>query len=167
MIIIKIPDFSYKVKIHIEDEKEIYNKFNMNNTLSDDLVNYIQEQMELCATLQPIEFDVISSKKIDEDKFNTAFEQTIENQIKIINKQKRTNIKKEILMGTIGVLFIGLSIGLSSIMENQVILELISVIGSFSAWEAASSWLVVSRELRNKEKQLTKIDKGKITYKYM
>ena len=164
----KVPDFSYKIKIHIEDESEIYNKFDVTKTtLSDELIDYINKNIELSATLQPLEFEVTSYKKIDEERFYKAFENTMDNLIKLVKKEKHANVRKQIWMGTIGVLFIGASISLSSIIEQQIILELISVIGSFSAWEATSGFLVESKELRNKERQLIKIDRGKVKFEYI
>ena len=153
-----------KISIDVVDEMNLYNKFDRDGlTLSEDVISYIISKAEVNLLKDKIEIELISKEAIDENKFIAAFNNYIEDQSKILKKEDRLNLTKQIWMSIIGVIFIAMSISLS-IKFDDLILEVISTIGSFALWEAANSWLLERKSLKLSKIHLIKLSNSEIRF---
>ena len=152
------------MKVKINDEHELYNSFDQfDETLSEDLVSYINSKEEIASIKEKGVIEIISEKKIDENKFKKAFEKYCDEQLIIINRQQKINRTKQIGMLIVGILFIIFSILLADKI-NIIILEIISTIGSFSIWESANSWLLQSKSIKFNKLKAIKLKNSEIKF---
>lgn len=152
------------MKVKINDEHELYNSFDQfDETLSEDLVSYINSKEEIASIKEKGVIEIISEKKIDENKFKKAFEKYCDEQLIIINRQQKINRTKQIWMLMVGILFIIFSILLADKI-NIIILEIISTIGSFSIWESANSWLLQSKSIKFNKLKAIKLKNSEIKF---
>ena len=152
------------MKVKINNEHELYNSFDQfDETLSEDLVSYINSKEEIASIKEKGVIEIISEKKIDENKFKKAFEKYCDEQLIIINRQQKINRTKQIGMLMVGILFIIFSILLADKI-NIIILEIISTIGSFSIWESANSWLLQSKAIKFNKLKAIKLKNSEIKF---
>ena len=152
------------MKIKIDNENELYNPFDkFEETLSEDLISYINNKTEISSIKEKEDIEVITSKKIDENKFKKSFEKYCNEQLILINRQQKINRTKQIGMLIVGIIFIIFSILLTDKI-NIIILEIISTIGSFSIWESANSWLLQSKAIKFKKLRAIKLKNSKIKF---
>ena len=153
------------MKINISNEDELYNSFDKyGETLSEDLISYINNKSEIALTNVKEDIEIISSKNIDENKFKNSFEKYCNEQLILLNRQQRINRTKQIGMLLMGVVFIIFSILLTDKI-NLIILEIISTIGSFSIWESANSWLLQSKVIKFNKLRVIKLKNSEIKFK--
>ena len=153
------------MKIKIDNENELYNPFDkFEETLSEDLISYINNKAEITSIKQKEDIEIISEKEIDENKFINCFKKYCDEQLILINRQQKINRAKQLGMLVVGIIFIIFSIILAD-KNNIIILEIISTIGSFSIWESANSWLMQSRAIRFKKRKAMKLKNSEIKFK--
>ena len=152
------------MKIKIYDEHELYNSFDQfEETLSEDLISYIHSKEEIASIKEKENIEIVSSKKIDENKFKKSFQKYCDEQLIVINRQQTINRTKQIWMLIIGIVFIIFSIILTD-KVNTIILEIISTIGSFSIWESANSWLLQSKAIKFNKLKALKLKNSEIKF---
>lgn len=152
------------MKVKIDDEHELYNSFDQfDETLSEDLISYINNKEEISSIKEKEIIEIISTKKIDENKFKKAFEKYCDEQLIVINRQQKINRTKQIGMLMVGIVFIIFSILLADKI-NIIILEIISTIGSFSIWESANSWLLQSKAIKFNKLKAIKLKNSEIKF---
>ena len=152
------------MKIKISNEDELYNSFDKyGETLSEDLISYINNKSEIALTNVKEDIEIISSKKIDENKFKNSFEKYCDEQLILLNRQQKVNKTKQIGMLLVGIVFIIFSILLTDKI-NLIILEIISTIGSFSIWESANSWLLQSKVIKFNKLRVMKLKNSEIKF---
>ena len=82
--------WSKYMKIKVDNENMLYNSFDeFGKTLSEDLISYINNKYEISPINEKESIEIISSKKIDEDKFKKSFENYCDEQLILINKQQK------------------------------------------------------------------------------
>ena len=152
------------MKIKIDNENELYNPFDkFEETLSEDLISYINNKEEIISIKEKENIEIISTKKIDEDKFKKSFEKYCDEQLILINRQQKINRTKQIGMLIVGIIFIIFSILLTDKI-SIIILEIISTIGSFSIWESANSWLLQSKAIKFNKLRTMKLKNSEIKF---
>ena len=152
------------MKIKINSENDLYNPFDkFEETLSEDLISYINNKSEVASINQKEDIEIISSEKIDENKFKKSFEKYCNEQLILINRQQMINRTKQLGMLIVGIIFIMFSILLTDKI-NIIILEIISTIGSFSIWESANSWLLQSKAIKLNKLRALKLKNSEIKF---
>ena len=152
------------MKIKVDNEQELYNSFDkFDETLSEDLISYINNKQEIATIKEKEDIEVISAEKIDENKFKKAFYKYCDEQLILINRKQKINRTKQIWLLIIGVLFIIFSILLADKI-SVIILEIISTIGSFSIWESANSWLLQSKTIKFSKLRIIKLKNSEIKF---
>ena len=142
------------MKIKISNEDELYNSFDKyGETLSEDLRSYINNKSEIALTNVKEDIEIISSKKIDENKFKNSFEKYCDEQLILLNRQQKVNKTKQIIFSI-----------LLTDKINLIILEIISTIGSFSIWESANSWLLQSKVIKFNKLRVMKLKNSEIKF---
>ena len=150
------------MKIKIDNEHELYNTFDkFEETLSEDLISYINNKEEISSIKEQENIEIISTKKIDEEKLKKAFKKYCDEQLILINRKQKINSTKQIGMLIVGILFIIFSIVLTN-KVNLIISEIISTIGSFSIWESANSWLLQSKAIKYNKLKIIKLKNSEI-----
>ena len=152
------------MKIKIDNENELYNSFDKyEETLSEDLITYMNNKEEVVPIKERETIELISSQKIDENKFKKAFEKYCNEQLMIIKKKKKINNTKQIWLLVLGIIFIIFSVALADKL-NVIVLEIISTIGSFSIWESANSWLLESKVIKFEMLKVLKLKNSEIKF---
>ena len=152
------------MKIKIDNEDELYNSFDkFEETLSEDLLSFINNKAEVASIKEKEEIEIISTNKIDENKFKKSFEKYCDEQLILVNRQQKINRTKQIGMLLVGIIFIIFSILLADKI-NIIILEIISTIGSFSIWESANSWLLQSKTIKFNKLKIMKLKNSEIKF---
>ena len=152
------------MKIKIESEDELYNSFDkFGETLSEDLISYINNKSEVSPIKQKEDIEIVSSSKIDEERFKKSFEKYCNEQLTLINRQQAINRTKQIGMLFVGIIFIIFSLLLADRI-NILIIEIISTIGSFSIWESANSWLLQSKVIKFNKMRALKLKNSEIKF---
>ena len=155
----------YVIKIKIDKEEELYNKFDKSReTLSDSFISYINDKIELSLKDQKIIFEVECDKDIDEEHLNDTFKKYINNQITLIDRKIKVNVIKECSLFILGFILLLVSIRFREILKDLTI-EMISIISYFALWQAAESSLFENRELKERKIKLLKLLKVKVIEK--
>lgn len=142
----------FEIEIKISDESELYCSLDPKRlTLNDDVIDYIFTRYKEKNEKGRLVIIVISDKPIDMDNLKKTFDKYLNEQSFILKRQKRTNMKKQLWMFGIGVFFIILGLAAGSHI-SLLTSEIISTIGAFSLWEAASIWIVENPYNRVKQK---------------
>lgn len=155
------------MKIKIDNEEQLYNSFDeYEETLSDDLISYINNKLDIVSIKDKEDIEISTLKQIDENKFIQSFKKYCDEQLIIIKRKQKINTTKQICLLIVGVLFIIFSIALTERI-NVIVLEIISTIGSFSIWESANSWLLQSKTLKLEKLRILKLKNSQIKFKVM
>ena len=138
------------IKLRIEEEKELYNHFDPDGTLlSEDVKTYVLSQVTEKPMPDPYTISIVSPAAVDEDRVRLAFNRWIVEEEKTIKEGYKSNILQQIWMFFIGVVFITLSLFLKE-KVSVVWFTVLSTIGAYSMWEAASIWIIHNPRLRRR-----------------
>ena len=138
----------HTVRLRVECEDNLYNAFDPeNDMLSEEVKNYITDQLSDRNIGDQVEIHLLSSEAIDKGRIERAFRRWIIEEEKSIKKEFRKNLFQQLWMFGIGVLFIILSLSLEN-KVGEVWYTVLSTIGAFSMWEAAGIWIIENPKLR-------------------
>ena len=158
-------DNKFKIEIKIKEESDLYNSFDKyNKTLSDDLISYVSQKLELATIRDELEIEIISDEKLDEKFIKNTFEEYCDKQLKINDRKNKINTSKQIWLLVTGLIFISISFILSQISES-LLYTVVSTIGSFAIWESANSWLLDRKIIKFNKFKLMKLKKSNIVCK--
>ena len=155
---------TYEIKIHINDESELYNSFDESkSTLNESLLSYLQDRYT------EKEFGkravlVFSGAEINENHLRAALRRHVEAELDQINRKKKFNFLKQLRLFLIGLVFIAAGIIFGSYL-NSIPLEILSIIGSFAVWEAANIWIVENPTVRLQKRLNEKLLEAEIVIK--
>ena len=153
---------TFEINLRIHSEDELYNSFDEDHqTISSDIIDYLYSRYQEKELHEKLTVHIISDVPIDIDNLKAAFRFYLDSQRKTLAKERRKNTIKQLWMFGIGVLFIGLGIYASGRLP-ALPGEIISTIGAFSMWEAASIWIVENPKNRVSRRWLDIISKTEI-----
>ncbi|MBQ1375206.1 MAG: hypothetical protein IIZ19_02290 [Clostridia bacterium] len=135
-----------EIKLRIHDENELYSRFDEDRqVLSDDVISYISDRFDERKLGSRIRVKIISDEPLDEENVKSAFMRSADALKSLNKKQRLLNNGKMIRLLIIGVALLAIGIVLT-ISLDQLPLALISAVGTFAVWEAASICLVKNPE---------------------
>ncbi len=135
-----------EIKLRIHDENELYSRFDEDRqVLSDDVISYISDRFDERKLGSRIRVKIISDEPLDEENVKSAFMRSADALKSLNRKQRLLNNGKMIRLLIIGVALLAIGIVLT-ISLDQLPLALISAVGTFAVWEAASICLVKNPE---------------------
>ena len=135
-----------EIKLRIHDENELYSRFDEDRqVLSDDVISYISDRFDERKLGSRIRIKIISDEPLDEENVKSAFMRSADALKSLNKKQRLLNNGKMIRLLIIGVALLAIGI-LLTISLDQLPLALISAVGTFAVWEAASICLVKNPE---------------------
>ena len=147
------------IDLIIETEKDLYCPYNNEQALNEDITNYLIKESRKKGISDNVVVRIISSERLDEASVRTAFDEYIQQSDDYLKTQTKANLIKKQWMVIVGVVFITLSITLQPRL-NSLIFTVLSTIGAFAIWEAASIWIVQNPELRAQARTIGKWKKG-------
>ncbi|MBQ8668128.1 MAG: hypothetical protein IJ661_08080 [Lachnospiraceae bacterium] len=144
----------YEVKIRVEDESELYHSFDPEQQLiNGDVIDYILEKIREKDIHDKLSIHIICQNEVNIENVRNAFAQYIRSNKTALKKEQKRNNIKQLWMFVIGVIAISLSLMLSGHVP-ELLSEIVSTVGAFSLWEAASIWIVENPVIRLKKARL-------------
>lgn len=141
------------IAITIKEEEDLYNKFDP-SIVSEDVVTFIAERFH--EVDQEIILTVISDTPIDTARLKAAFAVYEDNRQKQLKAERKINIFRQIRLFLTGLVIITICLLVRTKIDG-IWPEVLSIIGSFAIWEAASIWLVANPKLRLKKHLLKEL----------
>lgn len=155
---------TYHINIKIHAESDLYNPFDESkSTLNGDVVEYIANSLEKRKIQEKIILSIKSDTPVDSERVRKAFQNLIVEKKNQIKKQRKLNMLKQLRLLIIGVVFIALVIFLNNKLD-PLLVELISIVGSFSVWEAANIWIVENPKIHWENRFLQYLNSTKIEF---
>lgn len=152
-----------EIKLKIHEEADLYNPLDPDQVLlSDDVVSYILRKYEERPDVREKHtIHIFSDTSVDEERVRRNIRRYTEEEGKIMKrKQQRSRIKQMWLFG-IGIAFIAFWLFIASKTEN-ILVEVLSIIGSFAVWEAANIWIVEVPEMKLYRRRLNRLEETEI-----
>ena len=145
------------IKLKIDTEQDLYNPYDADELiLKDDIKSYIVDKIEKSDNSQRIEIQLISNEEISRDNVGRALNEWFKSEENDIKKAYRKNMIQQLWMFIVGFVFIGLSLMIDE-TSNAVLFTVLSTIGAFSMWEAASIFIIQNPKLRRRKFILKKL----------
>jgi hypothetical protein len=153
-----------EIKLRIHDENELYSRFDEDRqVLSDDVISYISDRFDERKLGSRIRVKIISDEPLDEENVKSAFMRSADALKSLNRKQRLLNNGKMIRLLIIGVALLAIGIVLT-ISLDQLPLALISAVGTFAVWEAASICLVKNPENTAARQRIEKLRDSEIEF---
>ena len=149
----------HTIELNVRGEEDLYNPFTGQKMLSDDAKAYILERLKERELHDTVELRVLAAEPVDEERLRQAMSNWFAHEQQAIKKERKSNMIEQIVMFAIGLFFITLSLLLQD-RVGAVWFTVLSTLGAFSTWEAASIWIVRNPKLRRRKVLNEKLAKG-------
>lgn len=131
-------DRMHIINLKINDEKELYNSFDpAGDMLSEDVKKYFHDWMQERTIGESIEILLESDKPVNKERLGCTISKWAKEEQNQIKSEFRKNLLMQLWMFGIGVVFIALSLLLET-KVGVIWFTVLSTVGAFSMWEAAS-----------------------------
>ena len=145
------------ITLNVTDEERLYNSLDpRRNLLNNEVKDYLLNQVQIEGPKNGVNLIVSSTIAIDEERFTTSIDRWIQDEEQTIRAAARRNAIQQVWMFGIGVLFIALSLMLQPTV-GVVWFTVLSTIGAFSMWEAASIWIIQNPKLRMRKRAISRL----------
>ena len=153
----------YEIKVHVHEEADLYNPFDPDQVLlSDDVVSYILRKYEERPDVREKHvIHIYSDSPVDEERVRQNIRHYTEEEGMMMKRQQQRSRVKQLRMFIIGLAFIAFWLFLAAKSEN-ILVEVLSIIGSFAVWEAANIWIVEVPELKLNRRRLARLEETEI-----
>ncbi len=152
----------YEINLKIHEEKDLYSPYDESClTLNDDVSDYLAGQYNKKEIGDEIILKIRCDEPVSFDRVRAAFREHIHEQEVVNANQKRLSLIKQIWLFCVGIVFVAAAILLDGIL-SAVIVELISIVGSFAVWEAANIWIVENPRTRLAKRTMENLRATKI-----
>ena len=154
------------ISIRIASEDDVFSPFDpAGMTLSDDIKSYMMDKLSAHRSFRRVKVNFICDTEVDEGRIRSVLIQSVDDSIKKLEKEKHLNIYSQLRLVIFGLSFISLWLALSVYLE-QIWAEVLSIIGSFSIWEASNILIIVNPELKYRRLMLESLKKADISFTY-
>ena len=142
-----IRDGKADIRVRVED---LYNPLSVSGSrrLNSDLFDFVEESANLLPSLVPIRVVLHGVDAEDREKVSDLFRMHYRAAAQEQIREQRMNRLKMICMTAVGIVFILAYLFFGQRQEDSLFLEVLSVIGSFSLWEAVNCFLVECRSIQ-------------------
>ena len=153
----------YEIKLKIHEEADLYNPLDLDQVLlSDDVVSYILRKYEERPDIREKHvIHIYSDTPVDEERVRRNIRRYTEEEEKIMKRKQQRSRLKQLRLFIIGVAFIAFWLFIVAKTEN-ILVEVLSIIGSFAVWEAANIWIVEVPELKLNRRRLTRLEETEV-----
>ena len=129
------------VNLVIGSESDLYCPYNNDCELDEGIIDYIVRKAKGKKKGEEIVIRISSAEPVDEERVRNAFRKFVDDASLQLKREARKNTLKQLWMFVIGIVFIALSVILNAKIDI-ILFQIISTIGAFAIWEAASIWIV-------------------------
>ena len=144
------------IQLRISKESDLYNPYDPSQTRINDRVYHylksfcteLESRKHLHDTLQ-----VITDSPIDENRFREALQEAVKKDRDEFDRQIAENNKKALWGYAIGILLSAVGVGLTIVLD-QVLLALISFLGTMAISDAATIQLKLNPDIKRLKKLL-------------
>lgn len=152
----------YEINLRIQQEDDLYSPYDERRlTLRGDVADYLAGQYNTKELGDEIILKIKSDGPLSYERVRAAFRELIRDwEIRTANQRRLNGIKQLWLIG-VGSVFVAAAILLDGIL-NPILVELISIVGSFAVWEAANIWIVQGPKIRRDRKTMKGLVSTKI-----
>ena len=152
----------YEVKIKVDSESELYNPLDPEQeSINGDVIDYIFEKCREKENRDKLQIHIICQNEVSVEKVKNAFSHYFKSQNAVLRKEKKRNNIKQLWMFMIGVIGISLSLVLNGHVPG-LLSEIVSTVGAFSLWEAASIWIVENPAIRLRKARLRMLSNSEV-----
>ena len=156
---------TFCIPIVVEDEQDLYEKYYPSAlTFSSDLAAYLEDFLEDRKLGDGVILELQASQQPDMEHFRNAFHAFTDKLIRRNSKAIHLADLKAILFLLLGMAFVSIGVALAGRVDSLGA-EIISAIGSFALWGAASTFIETLPTLRVEKKRLEIFSKAEIRYK--
>ena len=129
----------YEIKVKIHEEADLYSSLDPDREQVDmEVVSYILHKYQDKKRKEPFCIHIFSDTPVDEERL------------------LHISSMKQVRMFAIGLAFIAIWLLVKTI-TNVLIVEILSIIGSFAIWEASNIWIVEKPSIRLKRHRLRRL----------
>lgn len=154
----------YNIDLNIEKEADLYDPFDSDKNLSGDVKDYMIRKARMATIKNPISINIRSASPVNEEDVKNSFYKWVEEENTAIRLEHHRNSMKQLWMFLVGVAFIAVSLILEP-MINRISFTVLSTIGAFAMWEAASVWIVQNPGLRLRKMLFRRIsESGEVNF---
>ena len=155
---------TFCIPIKVEDEQDLYDRFLPSGlAFSSELLSYLEDQVVDRKVKEKIRLELFAPQSPDMDHFRNTYQTFIEKLIRRNKREIRLSDLKTILFLVLGLIFVSIGLLLSG-KVGPLLAEIISAVGSFAMWSAASVFIETLPTLRHKDKLLKQFAKAEICY---
>lgn len=156
------------IEIELYEGFELYDPLTRGKTrrLNQDIFELVERETNLIPTVTPLCI-CFHGRKLDEteqDEIRRMYKERYQNECFDKEWDQRTERGRFIRMLVFGIFMMTLYIIRSVNSDDTLFLEIISVLASFSLWEAADIWLVEEREIRKERFSFRQLRDARIEF---
>ena len=143
------------IDLVIEKEKDLYNPFDLEKNLSEDVKTHIMKKARE-KRLTDVQIRIVYQEAVNEEDVRAAIFRWLDSAKEELKGKTRKNLVKMIWLFVFGIVVISLSIFLQSKI-NSLLFTIITTVGTFSIWEGANAWIIQGPDLRIQKRILNRI----------
>jgi hypothetical protein len=121
-----------------------------------EVVSYILHKYQEKKRREPFCVHIFSDTPVDEERVRKNFRAFLEQEEKNEERYQHIYSMKQVRMFAIGIVFIAIWL-LVETYTSVLIVEILSIIGSFAIWEASNIWIVEKPSIRLKRHRLRRL----------
>ena len=147
------------IQLLIENESDLYNPYDPSRTrINEGVYHYLNSY---CSPLEASKhvhdtLQIITDSPIDEERFQRVLQDAVKKDIAEFERQIARNSRRAVWEGVLGLLFCALGIMLSVYLD-EVLLTVISLLGTMGIMDAITINTTVNHDLKNLKKLLEPI----------
>lgn len=147
----------YEIKVKIHEEADLYSSLDPDREQLDmEVVSYILHKYQEKKRKEPFCIHIFSDTPVDEERVRKNFRAFLEREEKNEEQLLHISSMKQVRLFAIGLAFIAIWLLVKTI-TNVLIVEILSIIGSFAIWEASNIWIVEKPNIRLKRHRLRRL----------
>ncbi len=158
------------VPLTLSNESNIISLFSIkeNPILDESLSNFIEEQTHFIPIRQKIAFEIQSDEELSDEvkaQFLSSLSKHYHHRSIAIAQEKIINQRNVLIFLLIGVVFLGFAFFVSAFYTNQILSEILMIIGWVFVWEATDLFFIERGILNKKQIKYHRIQTAKVTFK--
>ena len=155
-----------EIPLRIESDNDLYNKLDpTRSTIDDSVYDYMFEKMSDIRRGERVRVNVFSAQKLDEERVRKAFMDNLDDHLAKLHRERMTNRMNQARLFIIGIAFISFWLTASAYLDG-IWPEVLSIIGSFSVWEAANIWIKDNPSLKYRRLKVERLKDAEINFIY-
>ena len=154
----------YNIKLKIHDESDLYDPYDPDSTqIKDSVVAYLTKKYQGKEAGQGHRLCIISDQPVDEERVRDNIHAYAEQELATAKRNYKKKTAIQIYLMFIGLGFITLWLILAHRFEGMAS-QILSIIGTFSIWEASSIWILDKPSMKMTEARLKRLTETEIVF---